>query len=202
MSVLKLAKKWNFSDLNSRAAENSERYFAAKKSIDKIISGKKFNVEKWTRQGYHEICARPQAITRDEKALLDLPTYVYLLELRDRVTEWVNENDTAISEKKRRGDFNYSTALDEAFSSKEGKITGDGLHENLDGKKEETTTGDSLHETLDDKQEGNPTEDKRDTLDSEKEDEIAWDSMHDGAKSKIALKKAAQKAKMKAKKAS
>jgi hypothetical protein len=116
MSVIKLSKKWKLTELCSRASANSERYMITKSSIDKIVNGKKFGVETWLKQGFREICSRTKAVTRDEKAQLDLSTYIDLLELRDRITEWTIENSSFGLSVRQREDFDYDVALTALFS--------------------------------------------------------------------------------------
>jgi hypothetical protein len=119
MAVLKLAKKWKLNALNAQASTNSERYFSRKSSVDKILCGKKYNIEKWLKEGCREIGLRTKALTRDEKAQLDLPTYVGLLELRDRVTEWISEDTDAPGIIRRREDFGYDAAFSDIFVSRQ-----------------------------------------------------------------------------------
>jgi hypothetical protein len=111
MSVVKLSKKWNLTELFSRATDSSERCMIGRSSVDKILNGKKFDVKKWMREGYREICARTNAIAQDEKSKLDFSTYVALLELRDRVTEWLGDSRSSGFSSRRRDNFDYDEAL-------------------------------------------------------------------------------------------
>jgi hypothetical protein len=119
MAVLKIAKKWKLTMLSKRASANSDKDFGSKTSIEKILYAKKYNMEKWLKEGCREIGSRTKALTRDEKARLDLPTYVGLLELRDRVTEWVSENVGTSSTVHSRENFSYDVAFGEIFASGE-----------------------------------------------------------------------------------
>lgn len=94
MSVLKLAKMWDLSDVRDRALSQSTSMISNMSPLEKILIGRKHGVVKWLKDGYKAIGCRKSGLTQEEKDSLDLATRCGLLELRDRVWTWAVANYT------------------------------------------------------------------------------------------------------------
>ncbi|KZV74168.1 hypothetical protein PENSPDRAFT_749475 [Peniophora sp. CONT] len=92
MSVLKLAKLWDLTDMRDRAVSQTERLLANQSPLEKILLGRKYDVIKWLKDGYQAIAKRPTGLTKEEKESLDLATRCGLLELRDRSWTWASSS--------------------------------------------------------------------------------------------------------------
>ncbi|KAI0030635.1 hypothetical protein K488DRAFT_53823 [Vararia minispora EC-137] len=105
IAVLKLAKKWHLAELEQTAIRNSESRIQNMESVDKIIFAKKHGVARWLREAYGQIGRRRDLISAEEKAKLDMKTYVGLLELRDIIWEratqrngyWYDDNKHSVA---------------------------------------------------------------------------------------------------------
>jgi hypothetical protein len=114
MAVLKLAKSWSLNGMEQLAVQKAESHACNMEPIEKIVFAKRLGVAKWLKEGYLSIGNRKETINKDEKAKLDLPTYVGLLELRDKSWEWAI-NTYGGNCYHYRGNFDFEAAILDIF---------------------------------------------------------------------------------------
>ncbi|KAH7875110.1 uncharacterized protein C8R40DRAFT_1170736 [Lentinula edodes] len=84
ISVLKLAKKWDMSEVRAYAI-SAIRKLPDIDPVDKIVLARTYDIPTWLAPSFNEILQRSQSLTESDVDKLGIPTIVRLMELRDRV---------------------------------------------------------------------------------------------------------------------
>ncbi|GAW00311.1 hypothetical protein LENED_001819 [Lentinula edodes] len=84
ISVLKLAKKWDMSEVRAYAISAIGK-LPDIDPVDKIVLARTYDIPTWLAPSFNEILQRSQSLTESDVDKLGIPTIVRLMELRDRV---------------------------------------------------------------------------------------------------------------------
>ncbi|KAJ3891256.1 hypothetical protein GG344DRAFT_23669, partial [Lentinula edodes] len=82
ISVLKLAKKWDMSEVRAYAI-SAIRKLPDIDPVDKIVLARTYDIPTWLAPSFNEILQRSQSLTESDVDKLGIPTIVRLMELRD-----------------------------------------------------------------------------------------------------------------------
>lgn len=89
-SILILAELWSMTNIRQLAVE---RLSSCASSATKLLLGKQYLISKWIRDGYLELCTRPEPLNEEEGSKLDWREIIKISAARERIRTEALEPD-------------------------------------------------------------------------------------------------------------
>lgn len=93
-AILKLAAEWKFESIRFLAIS---KLAPIASPIDKIILGRKYNVEFWLHHAYIAVCMRPEPLTREEGRRLGVDDVIDICAIRQQRSIGLRDDRDSVS---------------------------------------------------------------------------------------------------------